>query len=111
MWEKFAPEADLEVRVLYDPDANLHDVKLRREFTAFCCNKKIKENGQLSVYHQNEAVQFLQRKLQDNMEKAGRVCMSNTIRHQQDIWYGTNAKRIKVLSAMNKAKLDKMDLH
>jgi hypothetical protein len=54
-------------------------VKLCREFTVFYCNEKRKENGQLSVYHQNEAVQFLQRKLQDEMEKAGRVWMSNTI--------------------------------
>jgi hypothetical protein len=35
MWEKFAPKADLEVKVLYDPDANLHDMKLCREFTVF----------------------------------------------------------------------------
>jgi hypothetical protein len=63
----------------------------------------------LSVYHQNEAVQFLQRKLQDEMEKTGRVCMSNTIR--QDRWYGTNAKRIQVMNAMNKVELEKMDLH
>jgi hypothetical protein len=54
MWEKFAPEADLEVKVLYDPDENLDDVKLCREFTVFYCSEKSKDNGQLSVYHQNE---------------------------------------------------------